>query len=241
MDTFVYCWTDHKTSKLYVGMHKGHPDDGYVSSSKHLIKEYRVRPQDFTREVLTRNTYEVCRGFEVAVIKAMFSQGVPCYNLNAAGAILYTPEIREKISQTHKGKVISAEHKAAIKQWNLTERKPASEETREKIRQKKLGVKRGALPEEWRRKISEAGKGLKRPEGFGAAVSARQLGKTRRPLTEAEKEKQRIAQTGRKHTPETLEKLRLAKANVSSATKLKLSEAKKRYWEQKRLEKQNAS
>ena len=241
MDTFVYCWTDHKTSKLYVGMHKGRPDDGYVSSSKHLLKEYRERPQDFTREVVTRNTYEVCRDFEIAIIKAMFTQSVPCYNLNAAGAILYTPEIRAKISQTHKGKVLSAEHKAAIKQWNLTERKPASEETREKIRQKKLGVKRGVLPEEWRRKISESGKGLKRPEGFGTAISARQLGKTRRPLTEAEKEKQRIAHTGRKHTPETLEKLRLAKANVSPETKLKLSEAKKRYWEQKRLGKQNAS
>lgn len=241
MDTFVYCWTDHKTHKLYVGMHKGRPDDGYISSSKHLLKEYHLRPQDFTREVLTRNTYEVCRDFEVAVIKAMFAQSVPCYNLNAAGAILYTPEIREKISQTHKGKVISAEHIEAIKQWNRTERKPASDETREKIRQKKLGVKRGALSEEWRRKISEAGKGLKRPEGFGAAITARQLGKKRRPLTEEEKEKQRIAHTGRKHTPETLEKLKAAKANMSVETKAKMSEARKRYWEQKRLEKQNAS
>ncbi len=241
MDAFVYCWTDHSTKKLYVGMHKGHPDDGYITSSKHLKKAYKERPGDFTREILTRNTYEVCRDFELAVIKAMFAQGVPCYNLNAAGAILYTPEIREKISQTHKGKIISAEHIAAIKQWNRTERKPASEEVREKIRQKKLGVKRGSLSEEWRRKISESGKGLKRPEGFGAAVTARQLGKKRRPLTEEEREKQRLAHTGRKHTPETIQKLKAAKANMSAETKTKISEAKKRYWEQKRSEKQNAS
>jgi len=241
MDSFVYCWTDHRSNKLYVGMHKGHPDDGYITSSKHLKKEYKERPNDFTREILTRNTYEVCRDFEIAIIKAMFSQNIPCYNLNAAGAILYTPEVREKISKTHKGKSISAEHIEAIKHWNRNERKPASKETREKIRQKKLGVKRGVLSEEWRRKISESGKGLKRPEGFGAAITARQLGKKRRPLTEEEKEKQRIAHTGHKHTPETIEKLKAAKANMSSETKAKMSEARKRYWEQKRLEKQNAS
>jgi hypothetical protein len=32
-DSFVYCWTDHKTGMLYVGSHKGTIDDGYVCSS----------------------------------------------------------------------------------------------------------------------------------------------------------------------------------------------------------------
>ena len=27
---FVYQWTDHKTNKLYIGSHKGDPDDGYI-------------------------------------------------------------------------------------------------------------------------------------------------------------------------------------------------------------------
>lgn len=234
MDSFVYCWTDHSTRKLYVGMHKGHPDDGYISSSKHMLKEYKQRPADFTREVLTRSTYDICRTFEVAIIKAMFEQGVPCYNLNAGGAILFTPEIRAKISQTHKGKTISEAQIAAIKEWNRTQRQPASEETREKLRQSKLGKKRGALSEEWRRKISEGGKGKKRPEGFGAAVAARQLGTKRKPLTEEQRETQRRVQTGRKHTPETIAKLKEIKAAISDETRAKLSAAKKAYWEKKR-------
>lgn len=224
MDAFVYCWTDHSTRKLYVGFHKGSPDDGYVCSSKHMLKEYLKRPSDFTREVLTVNSYDVCRTFEVAVIKAMFAQNVPCYNLNAGGAVLHTPEIRAKISQTHKGKTISEAHISAIKEWNRTKRQPASEETREKIRQSKLGKKRGPLSEEWRRKISEAGTGKKRPESFGALISARQLGKKRKPLTEEQREVQRLSHIGNKLSPET---------------KAKISAAKKEYWAKKR-EKLNA-
>lgn len=37
-ESFVYCWTDHKRSKLYIGYHKGSPDDGYVCSSKRMLK-----------------------------------------------------------------------------------------------------------------------------------------------------------------------------------------------------------
>lgn len=233
MDSFVYCWTDHATRKLYVGFHKGGPDDGYVCSSKHMLKEYKQRPHEFTREVLTRNTYDICRNFEIAIIKAMFAQGVPCYNLAAGKVVLFTPEVRARMSQKLKGKVISEEHIAAIKEWNQTQRQPASEETREKIRQSKLGKKRGALSEEWRRKISEGGKGKKRPENFGAAVSARQLGTKRKPLTEEQRETQRRVQTGRKHTPETIAKLKAAKANISEETRAKLSVAKKAYWERK--------
>lgn len=234
MDSFVYCWTDRGTSKLYVGFHKGSPDDGYVCSSKHMLKEYKQRPHEFTREVLTRNTYDICRNFEIAIIKAMFAQGVPCYNLNAGGAVLHTPEIRAKISQTHKGKTISEEHIAAIKEWNQTQRQPASEETRKKIRQSKLGKKRGAHTPEWREKIAAALRGKKRPEEIGKAISARQLGTKRKPLTEEQRETQRRVQTGRKHSPETIAKLKSIKANVSEETRAKLSAAKKAYWEKKR-------
>lgn len=233
LDSFVYCWTDHGTKRLYVGMHKGHPDDGYVSSSKHMLRAYKERPADFTREVLTRNTYDICRTFEVAIIKAMFEQNVPCYNLNAGGAILFTPEIRAKISQTHKGKTISEAQIAAIKEWNST-RPPLSAEGREKIRQSKLGKKRGAHSPEWREKIAAALRGKKRPPEVGAAISARQLGTKRKPLTEEQREVQRKAHTGKKHTPETIAKLKEIKADISEETRAKLSAAKKAYWEKKR-------
>ena len=236
MDSFVYCWTDHLTNKLYVGFHKGTPDDGYICSSKYMKKEYKERPFDFTRQVLTIGNYEDCRNFENVIIQAMFNQNIPCYNLNVNGAIVYTPEIRAKISATHKGKVISAAHKKAISDWNKN-RPPASIETREKIRQSKLGVKRGPMSDEQRKKISESGKGLKRPEGFGAAITSRQLGtKRKNPYPESAKEKNRIASTGKKHSPETIIKLKNAKANISEETKVKMSEARKAFWAKKRGE-----
>lgn len=230
MNSFVYCWTDHSQQKLYVGMHKGQVDDGYICSSKSMLREYKTRPQDFTRQVIAIGSYEVCRDFEIKLIKAMFDQSVNCYNLNYAGVILYTPEVRAKISQAQKGKKISAAHKAAIAEWNKTKRQPTTEETKEKIRQTKAGVKRGLLSQEWRDKIGAALSGQKRSKEFGEAVTARQLGTKRGPYPESGKEKQRIAQTGRKHLPETIEKLRAVKSNVSEETKAKISAAKKAYW-----------
>jgi hypothetical protein len=236
MDSFVYCWTDRLTHKLYVGFHKGTPDDGYICSSKHMKKEYKERPMDFTRQILATGDYDICRNFENAVIRAMFTQNIPCYNLNVNGAILYTPEIRAKISATHKGKIISASHRKAISEWSKN-RPPASDETREKIRRSKLGVKRGPMSDEQKKKISESGKGLKRPEGFGAAITARQLGSKRKnPYPESAKEKNRIASTGKKHSHETLAKLKVAKSNISEETKCKMSEARKAFWAKKRGE-----
>ena len=150
--------------------------------------------------------------------------------------IRFTDEIRAKISATHKGKVISESHRQALRDWNKN-RAPASDETREKIRQSKLGKKRGPMSDEQKRKIKDSNTGLKRPEGFGAAVTARQLGtKRKNPYPESGKEKNRIASTGRKHSPETLEKLKACKANISEETKLKMSNARKAFWARKKGE-----
>lgn len=56
MEAFVYCWTDHKTNMLYVGSHKGTTDDGYVCSSRHMMKEYKKRPSDFTRQIIAEGS-----------------------------------------------------------------------------------------------------------------------------------------------------------------------------------------
>lgn len=237
MDSFVYCWTDHRQQKLYVGMHKGHVNDGYICSSKHMRKEYDVRPADFTRQIIAIGSYEVCREFEIKLIKAMFDQKVHCYNLNYGGVILHTPEIKAKISATHKNKVISDAHKEAIRQWNRTKRQPTSKETKEKIRKQKLGIPRKPLTDEWKANIGKALLGKKRSAEFGAAVTARQLGTKRGSYPEEAKEKQRLAHLGKKHSPETLAKLKAIKSNVSEETKAKISAAKKAYWERRRSQK----
>jgi hypothetical protein len=236
IDSFVYCWTDTSTNKLYVGFHKGAVDDGYICSSKHMKKEYAIRAHDFTRQVIANGTYDDCRTLEKKIILAMFTQNVPCYNLNAGGVIKFTPEIRAKISATHKGKIISQSHRDALRAYSKV-KPPASEETREKIRQSKLGVIRKPFTEEAKRNMSIARTGVKRAPEVGVAISLRQLGtKRKNPYPEAAKEKNRIASTGKKHSEETIARLKEIKANVSQETRDKLSAAKKAYWDKKRAE-----
>ena len=49
---FVYCWSDKKTAKVYVGIHSGSIDDGYICSSKTMLTEYKQRTTDFSRQIL---------------------------------------------------------------------------------------------------------------------------------------------------------------------------------------------
>ncbi|NDG32596.1 hypothetical protein EB118_21300, partial [bacterium] len=63
---FVYCWTNIENNMIYVGVHKGTPDDGYVCSSKVLLKEYSHSPQKFTRNILATGTLSDMRALESA-------------------------------------------------------------------------------------------------------------------------------------------------------------------------------
>lgn len=52
IEAFVYCWTDKATNKLYIGSQKGSTDDGYICSSKYMLKEFYERPDDFSRQII---------------------------------------------------------------------------------------------------------------------------------------------------------------------------------------------
>jgi len=49
---FIYEWTDLATGLKYLGKHEGTPNDGYIGSGTIFIKEYNLRPNDFTRKIL---------------------------------------------------------------------------------------------------------------------------------------------------------------------------------------------
>lgn len=68
---FVYCWTDHKTNKLYIGSHKGSIDDGYVCSSKYMMEEYKSRPEDFTRQIVATGKTEDIRKLECVLLQTL--------------------------------------------------------------------------------------------------------------------------------------------------------------------------
>ena len=51
-ESFVYKWTNDVNGKVYIGKHKGTPDDGYISSGRAFLDSYHAHPLDFTREIL---------------------------------------------------------------------------------------------------------------------------------------------------------------------------------------------
>ena len=77
-EAFVYVWTDnsiidevHQINKRYIGVHKGTPDDGYVSSGKLMLEQYEQRPHDFTREIVMYGSWESMNAVEVDLLKSV--------------------------------------------------------------------------------------------------------------------------------------------------------------------------
>lgn len=169
MDSFTYVWTDHKTNKLYVGVHKGAENDGYIASSKTFLREYYLRAHDFSREIIASGSFADMRIFEMKILKScqaassnLFynrSNGIP------SGPYEVSFETRAKISKAHKGRKRPEGTGARISA--ATKGKKISEESKKKMSESKfrfydnndhprLGMKNS---EEHRRKISEKNKG----------------------------------------------------------------------------------
>lgn len=82
-ESFVYCWTDHKRNKLYIGYHKGNPDDGYVCSSGRMLAAYKKRPESFTRQIIASGTAHDMMKFESLLLRTLKVKDDPgFYNLS---------------------------------------------------------------------------------------------------------------------------------------------------------------
>jgi len=119
MKAFVYCSTDNKTNKLYVGSHKGSIDDSYVCSSRHMMKEYRERPEDFTRQIIAEGSVEDVRKLETKILLSVNAKlNEDFYNLwNADGKFFlekHKEETKQKISNSKKGYKHSVETKKKL-------------------------------------------------------------------------------------------------------------------------------
>ena len=102
---FTYCWSDHLHAKVYVGVHLGDLDDGYVCSSKSMLAEYKARPQDYTREILFSGPFAMCAQFEKSLIAGLFKQSKDTfYNRSNGLKILFDDAIRDKIRQKALGR-----------------------------------------------------------------------------------------------------------------------------------------
>ena len=105
MESFVYCWTDRATNKLYIGKHKGSTDDRYISSSKYMLEEYIRRREDFCREILAVGNDEDMVAFESAILIALNAAKDPLFynmhNNNGRGNAAvkwHTAETKKKMS-----------------------------------------------------------------------------------------------------------------------------------------------
>lgn len=108
MEAFVYTWTNLETNQLYIGSHKGTPDDGYVCSSKPMLEDYMKNRSIFSRQIVATGTYEDMRAFEQTLLDTIDARRDPqFYNQHNGNGQFYlkrhTEESRRKISKSKKG------------------------------------------------------------------------------------------------------------------------------------------
>jgi group I intron endonuclease len=187
--SFVYKWTHLPTGKWYIGCRtaKGcHPKDGYITSSKLVKNLIKTTPEEWQREILHTGTPEEILNLEVALLEEFDAKNnLLSYNQhNGDGKFTRTGvkvplETRlkqsESIKKVHpnrgkpspnKGKIASEETRKKQSEAKLgKKRKPFTEQTREKIRQAKLGSNNpsyGRTPsEETKEKLRQANQGKK--------------------------------------------------------------------------------
>jgi hypothetical protein len=134
-------------------------------------------------------------------------------NQNVAGYIVPTEESRKKISDFHKGKAKSEEHKEKIRQGNIGKKKPPrTAEYRALMSKLKSGPNNPmygkGCSEERARKIGEANKG-KVPTNKGVPMSEEQKAKIRatKAANPTKRSAEAIAKTVAKQLGQTREKI----------------------------------
>ena len=148
-EAFLYCWTDTTRNMLYVGTHKGNPDDGYVCSGKLMLEEYNKRPQDFIREIIAFGSYKDMIIFETKILKtANAALDKSFYNQHNGDGNFF-----------NKGHTKATKAKLKISRNKRTDKPNAGKHPSDEARAKQsaAAVKR-SLTLEGKKHLSEAGK-----------------------------------------------------------------------------------
>jgi hypothetical protein len=187
--SFVYKWTHLPTGKWYIGCRtaKGcHPEDGYISSSQLIKPLIKQNPAEWKREIIKTGSPEEMIKLETTLLESLDAKSNPMsFNQhNGDGkftrtGVLVSEETRKKQSESikkvhpnrgkpspNRGKIASEETRKKQSESKLgKKRKPFTEQTRDKIRQAKLGSNNpsyGKTPsEETREKLRQANQGKK--------------------------------------------------------------------------------
>jgi hypothetical protein len=187
--SFVYKWIHLPTGKWYIGSRtaKGcHPADGYISSSQLIKPLIKQNPIEWKREVIKTGSPEEMIKLETTLLESLDAKSNPMsFNQhNGDGKFTRTgvkvsEDTRKKQSESikkvhpnrgkpspNRGKVASEETRKKQSELKLgKKRKPFTEQTRDKIRQAKLGSNNpsyGKTPsEETKEKLRRANQGKK--------------------------------------------------------------------------------
>jgi len=187
--SFVYKWIHLPTGKWYIGSRtaKGcHPEDGYISSSQLIKPLIKQNPTEWKREIIKTGSPEEMITLETTLLESLDAKSNPMsFNQhNGDGkftrtGVVVSTETRKKQSESikkvhpnrgkpspNRGKIASEETRKKQSESKLgKKRKPFTEQTRDKIRQAKLGSNNpsyGKTPsEETREKLRRANQGKK--------------------------------------------------------------------------------
>lgn len=216
---YIYCITNQINNKTYIGQRKCPANktpetDSYMGSGTILHQAY----EKYGIENFSKSIFAICETSQNAdILEKVFialyrSEGKAEYNICDGGQIRFSGEnainVYSKISNAHKGKKLSEEHKKKISESNFGKH---------------------FKNDECRQKISLKNKGRKFSEDFKNECRNRQLGKHH---SEETRLKMSLAKKGIKKTPEQIKLASEAHKGVkhkpfSEQTRLKMSLSRK--------------
>ena len=194
-EAFVYEWTN-TLGKRYIGYHLGSTNDGYITSSKsdEFWNDWKNPDVTWNRKIIAVGSKTDMLALERKLLKENKEEifnGTTFYNNSTGGGVVFTNEVRQKISKKNKGKESPYKGKTSPKVCCVKCRKEISVYQTDKhynsnsCRPKKKRTM--TITEEAKRKISNS-----------------LLGKKKSKET---REKMSIAFSGRTHSLETKEKI----------------------------------
>ena len=166
-ESFVYLWRDSLKSRYYLGFHNG-SNPNYICSSKHMMKEYKARPQDFKRRILQVGQREEMAVLERKLLisrknhfgKRYINLMIPMDNFPR---IQWTDEARQEKSIALKGK---KKPKAIVEKMSQSQKELWNNEPKRREHQSQITKSRWADLEykKWvSLKMREGAKGRKMP------------------------------------------------------------------------------